>query len=73
MMYGRSMYALRLSAVQIGRVNQRLSVMDLSFPSHRQQLYHRTGNLPYFPPERKKIEADREGRERRDCGKPGNR
>lgn len=48
------MYTLQPSVVRIGRVNQRLSVMDLSFPSHRQQLYHRTGSPPYFPPERKR-------------------
>lgn len=48
------MCALQPSVVRIGRVNQRLSVMDLSFPSHRQQLYHRTGSPPYFPPERKR-------------------
>lgn len=54
MMYGWSMYTLQPSVVRIGRVNQRLSVMDLSFPSHRQQLYHRTGSPPYFPSERKR-------------------
>lgn len=54
MMYGWSMNALQPSVVRIGRVNQRLSVMDLSFPSRRQQLYHRTGSPPYFPPERKR-------------------
>lgn len=53
---------LQPSVVRIGRVNQRLSVMDLSFPSHRQQLYHRTGSPPYFPPESKRQrQTEREG------------
>lgn len=53
---------LQPSVVRIGKVNQRLRVMDLSFPSHRQQLYHRTGSPPYFPPERKRQrQTQREG------------
>lgn len=46
--------APRPSLAWIGRVSRRLSVMDLSFPSHRQQLYHRTGTPPYFPAERER-------------------
>lgn len=46
------------------QVNQRLSMMDLSFPSHRQQLYHRTGSPPHFPPERKRQRQTERGRTR---------
>lgn len=39
--------------VWIGRVSQRLGLMDLTFPSRRQQLYHRRGRPPDFPAEKK--------------------
>lgn len=51
---------LQPSVVRIGRANQRLSVMDLSFPSQRQQLYHRTGTeTSIFSTRENRSETDR--------------